>query len=624
MNEPDGKATEDSGYLLSWLWRKYLHRHKWLLIASSVLMAIEGSTLGLVAWMMEPMFDQAFAPGNQSALWAVGLIFAGIFFMRAVTSIGHKVMMTTASQRASADLRMDLLGRLMFQDNAFHQTHPPGYLIQRTQSDVQAINGVWQSFITGAGRDFISLIALLAVAINVDWRWTVVACIGTPLLILPSVVAQRFVRRRAREARDLGAKIATLLDEIFHGIVPTKLNLLEKYQATKFRNWTSRLVRAEVRATAGSSSIAAMVDITAGIGFFCVLLYGGGEIVAGEKTVGQFMSFFTALGMMFEPLRRLAGLSGRWQVAAAAIERLKELVEAEPTIQSPTSPKPAPKGVPQITFDDVHLSYGDVKVLDGASFVAEAGKTTAIVGASGAGKSTIFNVLTRLVDPQSGSSVVGGAKTDSLSLHDLRALFSVVSQEAMLFDDTVRENIVLDKENVTDKQLNEILKAAHVADFLPKLANGLDTEVGPRGTNLSGGQRQRVVIARALLRDTPILLLDEATSALDTRSETVVQAALDELSSGRTTLVIAHRLSTVREADKIVVMDKGKVVDQGTHDDLLARGGIYAELYQLQFNTKGETAEARALRPVANLAAEPTSAPKSLITRLLGRFGVRH
>ena len=623
MTDTDTKPTKDGGYLLSWLWTNYLHRHKWLLVFSSILMAIEGSTLGLIAWMMEPMFDKAFAAGNQAALWAVGLVFAGIFVVRGLTSIGHKVMMATATQRASADIRVNLLGRMMLQDNAFHQTHPPGYLIQRTQTDVGAINGVWSAFITGAGRDFISLISLFGVAISVDWRWTLIALVGTPLLVLPALTAQRFVRRRAREARDLGARIATQLDETFHGIIPTKLNLLEQYQTTKFSHWTRQLVRAEVRAMAGSSSIAAMVDFTAGLGLFCVLIYGGGEIVSGDKSVGQFMSFFTAIGMMFEPLRRLAGLSGKWQMAAAAIERLKELIEAEPSIKSPTKPVPAPKGTPGITMKNVNLAYGDVAVLNGASFVAEPGKTTAIVGASGAGKSTIFNVLTRLVDPQTGTSLIGKVNNQDMSLPDLRGLFSVVSQEAMLFDDTIRENILLDQTDASEERLQEVLKAAHVSDFLPKLADGLGTEVGPRGTNLSGGQRQRVVIARALLRDTPILLLDEATSALDTRSETVVQAALDKLSSGRTTLVIAHRLSTVRNADKILVMDKGKVVDEGTHDELLARGGIYADLYQLQFKTKGETAEARALQPVEGLDAALPQPKRSVLSRIFGRLAGR-
>jgi ATP-binding cassette subfamily B protein len=296
------------------------------------------------------------------------------------------------------------------------------------------------------------------------------------------------------------------------------------------------------------------------------------------------MSFFTAIGLAFEPLRRLGTLSATLQIAAAGIERVKGLLEFKPSLLSPQNPISAPTGAPAIELTNVGLTYGGTEVLRNVSFIAEAGKTTALVGASGAGKSTIFNLLTRLVDPQTGQVAISGVSIDSLRLEDLRQLYSVVAQDALLFDESLRENILLGQTDIDPDVLQSVLDAAHISDFLPRLSNGLESPVGPRGSLLSGGQRQRVAIARALLRDTPILLLDEATSALDAQSEQTVQAALDKLSQGRTTLVIAHRLATIRNADKIIVMADGQVIETGTHKALLARGGAYTDLYNLQLN----------------------------------------
>ncbi|MGH1354091.1 MAG: ABC transporter ATP-binding protein [Thalassovita sp.] len=583
-----------SGHLLRWLWRNYLHKHLWLLIAATLFMATEGAMLGALSYMMNPMFDQIFVAGDYGAIWWVSFAFFGIFCVRAIATMGQKGLLALISQRSAADMRTSLLAHLMRLDGSFHQSHPPGFLIQRVQSDVESVNQVWNAVITGAGRDFISLIILMGVAISVDWQWTLVACIATPLMVAPAAAMQKFVRRRAREARDSGAKLSTRLDEVFHGLIPVKLNRLENYQSSRYRALTDKLIKAEVRAVMGAASMPALIDVMAGIGFMGVLIFGGQEIIAGEKSIGEFMSFFTAIGFAFQPLRRLGSVTGVWQNAAAAIERIKELMDEQPTLVSPAQPRPAPKGVPEVRLENVQLSYGDTKVLRGATLVAPAGKTTALVGASGAGKSTVFNLLTRLVDPQVGRIMVGGTEAKDLSLPDLRGMFSVVSQDAALFDETLRENILLGRKDVPMDKLQNVLKSAHVQDFLPKLAEGLDTPVGPRGSSLSGGQRQRVAIARALLRDTPVLLLDEATSALDAQSERVVQDALDKLAKGRTTLVIAHRLSTVRNADKIIVMDKGRVVDEGTHAELLERGGIYADLHALQFKTDGPTADSLA------------------------------
>jgi ATP-binding cassette subfamily B protein len=577
------KAPPNAKGLFVWLWWGYLWKHRWLLAIALIFMAIEGSMFGLLSYMMKPMFDQVFVGGNAGALWWVGLVIFGSFLIRATASVVQKVLLTRISEETVGDIRNDLLRHLMTLDGSFHQAHGPGYLMQRVEGDVGQISKVWRIIITGAGRDVIALVSLFAVALGIDWHWTLVELVGAPLMVLPSILVQRFVRGNARKARDIAAGLSVRLNEVFHGIVPVKLNRLEEYQAARYRTLTDDRITAETRSALGQSSIPGLIDIMAGIGFLGVLFYGGSEIIAGTKTVGDFMAFFTAIALAFEPLRRLGAVSGSWQIAAASIERLKELLDTVPDLRDPPSPRPAPDAVPEVVLDNVTLRYGDQAVLRGASFVAEAGKTTALVGASGAGKSTVFNLLTRLVDPEGGRVEIGGVPVQDMRLSDLRGMFSVVSQEALLFDESLRDNILLGRKDVTEERLEQVLEAAHVADFLPRLEGGLDAQVGPRGSSLSGGQRQRVAIARAILRDTPILLLDEATSALDVQSEAVVQAALDRLAEGRTTLVIAHRLSTVRHADKIVVMDQGRVVEEGTHDALLERNGAYARLHAMQF-----------------------------------------
>ena len=612
-------AERTSGELFGWLWRNYLRQHwPWLAVAL-VLMVLEGSTFGLLSYMMQPMFDNIFIGGQTGAIWVVGVVILGLFITRAVTSLAQRVILKRIAEQSSADIRTDLLRHLMGLDTAFHAAHPPGTLIERVQGDVQALGLVWTGLITGLGRDLVAVVALFSVALWIDWIWTVIALIGIPILVLPSFAIQGYVRRKSRAAREVAADMSTRLDEVFHGINPIKLNSLEDYQANRYEALTGHRVRTETQAAFGQAMIPGLVDIMAGLGFFAVLLYGGSQIIDGQKTVGEFMAFFTAMAIAFDPLRRLGNLTGLWQAAAAAIDRLLDLFDAQPTLLSPSTPATVPSAAPSITFADVSLSYGDLPVLNGASFVAQAGQTTAMVGASGAGKSTLFNVLTRLVEPQSGTVSLDDTQINTLAIKDLRALVSTVSQDAALFDETLRDNILLGRTDISDDALATTLKDAHVADFLDKLPDGLDSPAGPRGSNLSGGQRQRVAIARALLRDTPILLLDEATSALDTKSEAIVQGALDRLAQGRTTLVIAHRLSTIQNAHKIVVMDKGRVVDEGTHDDLLARGGLYADLYRLQFRDGKQVVDG------TNRPGHPSKPPRrrhskqSLLSRLFRR-----
>ncbi|MFN3662724.1 ABC transporter ATP-binding protein [Yoonia sp.] len=585
---PAAGTDQSATSLFWWLWRDYLRHHKGLLALALVLMAVEGSMLAALSRMVQPMFDDVFSAGDRNALYWVGLAVMGIFMLRAVTAASRSILMTLIQQYAEADMRRHLLAHMMTLDTAFYQTHPPGQLIERVQGDVGAINGVWASILTALGRDLVSLIGLFSVALWIDWRWTMIAVIGVPLLVMPSLLVQAYIRRRSRSAREIAGQIATRLDEVFHGINPIKLNRLEKYQGDRYDRLIRKGIDANVRTSVGQATVPALIDIMTGLGFLGVLIYGGSEIITGEKTAGQFMAFFTAMSLAFDPLRRLGAMAGQWQMAAASVERLQYVLNTKPSVLSPARPRGMPAGLPAIRLDDVRLHYGDLPVLRGASFTAEAGKTTALVGASGAGKSTIFNVLTRLVDPGTGEVRINDVPINAMDLGELRGLFSVVSQDAALFDETLRDNILLGRTDISEAQLQQALQAAHVSDFLPMLSNGLDSPAGPRGSNLSGGQRQRVAIARALIRNTPILLLDEATSALDTRSESIVQTALEKLSAGRTTLVIAHRLSTIYSADKIVVMDQGRVVDEGKHEELIARGGIYADLNRLQFSQQKE------------------------------------
>ncbi len=567
-----------------WLWRDYFRRHIWWIFAAFILMAIEGSMLGLMSYMVGPMFDKVFVAGNKGAVIWVGASVFGIFVARAFSGFGQRVLMAAIGQWATAAMQSDLVRHMMRLDTVFFQDNAPGALIERVRGDTQAIQLAWSAVFTSLGRDIISLVTLLGVALSIDWVWTLVAIAGVPVLVIPVYLLQSLIHRTTRHARQTAALISTRLDEIFHGINPIKLNNLEAQQDWRFSDTINAYVRAQIKSEAGQAGVPAMMDLVAGVGFLGVLIYGGYQIIDGQKTIGEFMSFFTSMALIFEPLRRLGNISGLWQAAQASLERLYAIFEARPGILEAANPVPPPRELGDIELDDVVFAYGDQTVLDHLSFTAKAGQTTALVGASGAGKSTVFNVLTRLVEPASGHVSIAGIEVADMALDQLRGLFSVVTQDAALFDETLRENIILGQSDLDEEAFRRAADAAYVSDFAARLPQGFETEVGPRGSNLSGGQRQRVAIARAVIRNSPILLLDEPTSALDAQSEAAVQRALDALAEGRTTLVIAHRLATILHADKIVVMDKGRVVDQGTHQELLARDGLYAGLYRLQFS----------------------------------------
>ncbi|WP_420849788.1 ABC transporter ATP-binding protein [Paracoccus siganidrum] len=573
--------TVETPSLFRRFWTDYLRRHRGSMVVAFLLMTLEGSTLALISWMLKPLFDRVFVGREEGAIWWVGGAIFCIFLLRALTLVAGRSLLTRISLGISTLMQRDLLAHIMLLDGRFFRDNPPGALIERVQGDTIAVQGVWATLITGATRDIIALFMLFAVAVTIDPVWTVAALIGAPILIAPAALVQRYIRRKVAQSRVNASARATRLDEVLHGIASIRLNRAEDVQNRRFGEIVDRIRQAEVKVAATSVVIPALTDIVTGIGFVSVLALGGAQVMEGERSVGDFMAFFSALALAFQPMRRLGTLAGSWQTAAASLERIYQVLDTRPTIRS--GPRKAPPEETSIRLEDVWLSYEGHTVLHGLSFAAEAGRTTALVGPSGAGKSTVFNLLTRMVDPDRGQVLLGGVPVSDYDLGVLRDQFSTVAQEAALFDESLRENVLMGRPDAGPDALARALDAAHVTEFASIQPLGLDQPVGPRGSSLSGGQRQRVAIARAILRDAPVLLLDEATSALDTASERLVQDALDRLSRGRTTLVIAHRLSTIRNADKIVVIEAGRVVEEGSHDQLMAKGGAYARLVALQF-----------------------------------------
>lgn len=569
--------------LLGWLWRDHLARRWPLLTLALALMAAEGAATGALSYLVRPMFDEVHPGAAFSVVSKVAASIGGVFVLRALAGFAHKVIVARQSERVGAEIQAAMLAHALRLDLAFYLANAPGSLMERLRGDTATLRSLWPPMLQAVGRDAVALISLAVVALLIDWRWTLIAVAGVPLLAWPIARLQTRVRGTARAARTAAGALSTQLDEAFHGIRTLQLAGAEALEVSRYRRALERFLAAQFRSDRSAAAIPAMIDVVAALGFAGVMLYGGMQIIAGQKTLGEFMSFFTAMGLVFEPLRRLGSVSGQWAAARASLERMRGLLDHAPGILSAPQPVALPGGTElRLAMDAVSFGYGETEVLSDISLVAEPGKITALVGPSGAGKTTVFHLLTRLADPQSGRVTLNGIDLRDLDLSLLRSLFAVVSQDSALFDDTIAANVRLGAQDQSQEGLQRALQMAH-ADFVAALPLGTESVAGPRGSALSGGQRQRIAIARAILRNAPILLLDEATSALDSQTELLVTEALDTLRSGRTTLVIAHRLSTIQAADVILVMNRGRIVGRGSHAELLARGGLYADLYRMQF-----------------------------------------
>ena len=580
---------DDKKPLFKWFWSLYVREHFALLFTALIFMSIEGSMLGLLSYSIKFLFDNVLVSKDTSSILIVAVVIFSIFSIRAIAGFVHRLLTVNVCQKIIKVIQDRMVAHLLNMDVGFHQKNSPGILMDRVRADSKALSeSVGEAFMT-VGRDGFSLISLLAVVFFIDWKWSLIAFLGIPFLVLPILLLQGLVRSRAGENRDYESKANVRLDEIFHGITDIKLNRAEGRERNKFFDILQLTHKVRLRLEAGMAGIPAMIDVIAAIGFLAVMVFGAIDITSGSKTIGEFMSFFTAMALIFEPLRRLSNVSGNIQVAMASLERVFKIFEEKSSIVFPTLSSVEKKfDKIGIEFDSVHFSYEDKKVLENITFGIEEGTSNAIVGYSGSGKTTLFNLITRLIDPSSGLIKLNGVNIKDFCLNDLRSFISVVRQDGMVFDETILENIRFGKPTASDGEIREAAKMAYVDEFTNDLKYGLNTVVGPRGSTLSGGQRQRISIARAFLRASPLLLLDEPTSALDSKSEELIQKSLSNLAKHSTTITIAHRLSTIVDSDKVLVLDNGKIVGQGKHSELLLENSLYSNLFKSQVEKKND------------------------------------
>jgi len=498
--------------------------------------------------------------------------FLSSYFMR---SLGHKIV---------KKIRDGLYEHLIYQSSNFFDTASTGELMSRLTNDVDKIQEAVSGSMGDLIREFFILIALLIGIFIIDWRLALVSFIITPLALVPLIAFSRQLKKKGLLNQIKMANIYNLLYETITGNKIVKAFTMEKFEIKKFFKATLSYFKTSLKLALIGSMSSPFMEFIGGVAGAFILVVGTRRIAQGEISPGDFGAFIMAVFLMYSPIKRLSRANNRIQQGVACYERIQELLRSKPQIKEHSHAYPLPPVKGQVKFENVNFSYNESRpVLYDVSLEVKPAETAALVGLSGAGKTTIINLLSRFYDPSSGRITIDGIDTREVTLSSLRSQIGLVTQDLILFNDSVRNNISYCHEDISLDGVEKAAKAAKAHDFIMEFPQGYETQIGEKGKLLSGGQRQRLAIARAILKDPPILILDEAMSALDSESERLIQLALSNLMKDRTTFVIAHRLSTIRKADKIFVIDKGRVIECGTHKELCRRNGIYKKLYELQF-----------------------------------------
>ena len=548
-----------------------------------VFMALIAASTAASAWIMRDVINEVFINRDKEMIALISVAVMGIFAVKGFATFGQQVLMSRIGNAIVARIQNRLFEVITRQDMAFFDHTPLGDLTTRLAHNSQAARGVIDMVILSLGRDVLSVIGLVSVMVLQDPALSVVALLIMPPAVFGVSLLVRRVRKHARSQFVSTTRIVSAMQETTIGIRVVKAFRVEERMRQEMGKAIRDVEHRSNRIASLTARTSPLMETLGGFAVAMVIFYGGYSVVERGQDPGAFFAFITALLLAYEPVKRLARLQVNLNTSLVGVRLMYEMLDRPPSYadRQGSVTLTVPKG--EVRFEDVAFSYGEASALDGLNFTAEAGKVTALVGGSGAGKSTTFSLIERFYDVTSGRVLIDGQDIREVTLASLRDHIALVTQDTFLFDLSIRDNIALGRPGASDGDIIRAAMDANAHEFIEAQPQGYDTLVGEGGSRLSGGQRQRIAIARAMLRNAPILLLDEATSALDAESEAKVQGALKRLMQGRTTLVIAHRLATVRDADRILVFDRGQVVEAGTHDELVARDGLYRRLADLQF-----------------------------------------